>query len=362
MDQQKRLIGIDLFRGLAIFAVVILHIDEEIPIHPNFWSQITDFSLFAVPFFLAVSFYLAISKLYSSRNPYPLRSRLTRILVPYSFWSAFYLLYKVAKYAYVGESSKLLNLLNDPLSLIFFGGTSFHLYFLPLLAIGMLLVKSSEVLIKRNISLKGLCLISLASFLSYEILLMTGNEYQIGINIAFQNFLASVFPTGNSNPILRFVLIVIACIIRTLPYVLVSMLLSHPSSTEFRLKFMNGYPFIWLFVFLISNKFGSQILPQSLHEIIRGYSALLTAISFQSILKENYLIKNLGLCSFGIYLIHLFIVEIFQSIVKRVYPNYINQANTIMLIVASILVLLISWSITLLIMRNKKLSGILFGQ
>lgn len=362
MDQQKRLIGIDLFRGLAIFEVVILHISEGIPILPTFWAQIADFALFAVPFFLAVSFYLAISKLYSSPKPYPLRSRLARILVPYCFWSAFYLLYKVGKYTFAGESSKLLNLLNDPLSLIFFGGTSFHLYFLPLLAIGMLLVKSSEVLIKRNIPLKALCLISLASFLSYEILLMTGNEYQIGINIAFQNFLASVFPTGNSNPILRFVLIVIACIIRSLPYVLVGMILSHPSSTKFHLRCINGHPFIWLFIFIIFDEFGSKILPQSLHEIIRGYSALLTAISFQSILKENHLLKSLGFCSFGIYLIHLFIIEIFQSIIKRVYPSYINQANAIMLIIESILVLLISWAITFLIMRNKKLSGILFGQ
>lgn len=362
MDQQKRLIGIDLFRGLAIFAVVILHIDEGIPTLPHFWSQIADFALFAVPFFLAVSFYLAINKLYLSSNPYPLQSRLARILVPYSFWSAFYLLYKVAKYFSAGESSKLTNLFNDPLSLIFWGGASFHLYFLPLLAIGMLLVKASEFLIRKNISLKALFLISLVSFLSYEILLMTGNEYQIGINIAFQNFLASVFPAGNSNPILRWILIVIACIIRSLPYILVSMLLSHPSSTRFRLKFIDGYPLIWLFVFIIFNKFGSQILPQSLHEITRGYSALLTAISFQSISKENYLLKSLGLCSFGIYLIHLFIVEIFQSIAKRVYPNYINQANATMLIIASIVVLLLSWIITFLLMRNKRLSGILFGQ
>ena len=83
MKRQQRLIGIDLFRGLAVLAVAILHVVEGGSIDSiSGWRQITDFALFAVPFFLALSFYLAIEKLYLSPQPYPLGARLTRLLVP----------------------------------------------------------------------------------------------------------------------------------------------------------------------------------------------------------------------------------------------------------------------------------------
>jgi surface polysaccharide O-acyltransferase-like enzyme len=360
IERQKRLIGIDLFRGLAIFAVAIVHTDGGIQAIPTGWSRITDFALFAVPFFLALSFYLAIDKLYASRNPYPLRSRLIRLLIPYSIWSAVYLFYKVVKYVIGGESSRLLNLFSDPLSLVCFGGAAFHLYFLPLLAIGTVLVKFSEWAIAKKISVAGLALLGLVSLLSYEALLMSGNEYQIAINQAFQTLVASVLPTGNLNPLWRWILVVVACTIRCAPYIVLSTILTHPAANKFRLNLVDKYPLLWLVVFLGLNIFGAQFLPQSGYEIARGYSALLAAISVSHVLKDNSSIESLATCSFGIYLIHLFVIEFFQSLAKRVYPDYIYHTNTPILLLMAIVVVAISWAITSLLMRNKRLSRILF--
>jgi surface polysaccharide O-acyltransferase-like enzyme len=360
MDRQKRLIGIDLFRGFAILAVAILHTDEGIKVIPPGWSQITDFALFAVPFFLALSFYLAIDKLDASPKPFPLRLRLTRLLIPYSIWSALYLLYKVVKYSTAGEFSKLTNFVSDPLSLICFGGAAFHLYFLPLLAIGTVLIKFSEWAIAKKISLVGLTLLCIGSLLSYEALLRSGNEYQIGVNQAFQPLVAAVFSTANSNPLWRSILVVIAWIVRCAPYILAGTILTHPVSKKFRLNFVDKYPVWWLIAFLILNIFGSQFLPRSLHEVTRGYAALLAAISISQVLKYTRWIENLGTCSFGIYFIHLFIIEVFQSIAKRVYPDYIYQIDMTGLLMVAIIVVGISWMITSLLMRNKRLSSILF--
>lgn len=361
MNRQQRSIGIDLFRGLAILAVAILHVDGGIKVLPVGWSRITDFALFAVPFFLALSFYLAIDKLYASSQPYPLRSRLARLLIPYSFWSAFYLVYKVIKYGIGGEPSKLANLFQDPLSLLCFGGTAFHLYFLPLLAVGTVLIKFLEWAISKKISLKGLVLLCLVSCLSYEILLRSGNEYQIGINQAFQPLLAAVLPMGNSNPILRLLLAIVACILRCSPYILVGAIFTHPSARKFRLRFVDGHLFQWLFIFIILNIFGSQILPRSLYEVSRGYVALFAAISFPDNLRISSPIKSLGVCSFGIYLIHLFLLEIFQSILNRIYPNYIYHASIGMMITAALIIVAISWAITFFLIKNKKVSRIIFG-
>jgi fucose 4-O-acetylase-like acetyltransferase len=360
MNPQQRSIGIDLFRGLAILAVVILHVDEGIQATPTGWSQITSFALFAVPFFLALSFYLAIDKLYRSSQPYPLRSRLVRLLVPYGIWSSVYLFYKVIKYGASGEMSRLVDLVSDPLALFCFGTAAFHLYFLPLLAIGTVLIKFSEWAILKKISLRRLALLCLLSLLIYEVLLSSGNEYQLSTAQAFQPLLKNTFPTGNSNPLLRLILVLAAWMIRCAPYVLISMILARPSFTKFIQNITSKLLWLWLFIIIGLNLFITQFIPRSIAEIVCGYSALLAAISISSILKYNYWIENLGTCSFGIYFIHLLIIEIFQSIAKRIYPNYIYTNSSVGLLLMAVVVVILSWTITSLLMKNKKLSKIIF--
>ena len=358
MGSQRRLAGLDLFRGLAIYAVILVHIDEGVNTLAPSWIKITEFAAFNVPFFLAAAFYLAISKLYTSGGAYPLRSRLARLLFPYAIWSAFYLIYKSTKYFATGEIQSVVHLFQDPLSLVFLGGSSYHLYFLPLLAMGTLLVKFTEFLIKRNISLIGIGTLSLASILLYETILITGNELRNPPNVAFESLLSIVFPEGNSNPLLRLFLVGSFWLFRCLPYIMVAMFLAHPVVEKLSLKYITKYPIFWVIIFVTFNLFGSLLVSKGVEEVVRGYTALIAAIALSSVLKENPLIKNIGLCSFGIYLVHIFFVETFQSIAVRLFPNYVNSVSTSMLLAASILVFLVSWATTELLRRNKLLSRI----
>jgi surface polysaccharide O-acyltransferase-like enzyme len=362
MDRQKRLIGIDLFRGLAIFAVAILHVVDGGSIASIAgWQQITDFALFAVPFFLALSFYLAIEKLYLSPQPYPVRARLMRLLVPYLFWSAVYLLYKIVKYGVAGEMSKLVNLFVDPLALICFGGTAFHLYFLPLLAVGTVSIKLLDLARFTSRSWQGLVLLGLLSLLGYEILLRTGNEYQLAIGCAFEPLFAAVWPPGNTNPILRLLLAIVAWGLRCLPYIFVGAILAHPNTSKFRLNLVERHPVVWVSLFVILNLCGDLFLPQAVYEVSRGYVALLAAIACSHSLKDNSLIKSFGICSFGIYLIHLLAIEIFQSLAKRIDPDYIYHVQSIVLLVAAIASVAISWLVISWLMKNKRWSQLMFG-
>ncbi len=361
MKESQRLAGIDVFRGLAIYAVIIVHIDEGIKVVPPGWPSITNFASFCVPFFLAAAFYFAINKLYTSQGQYPLRSRLLRLLIPYGIWSVLYLLYKAAKYAAAGEPNRLFQLFQDPLSLIFFGGASYHLYFLPLLVIGTLLIKFVEFLITRKISWKGIGLMALMSLLLYEVVLSSGNGLKEPDNVPFASLLAATFPEGNSTPLLRFLLVELFWALRCLPYVMFAMLLAHPEVNKFCFKRFSDYSTFWLLVFLAVNIFGAWGLPDAAEEIVRGYTALIAAIALSKSIRVNPAIKSIGLCSFGIYLIHIFFIEIIQSIATRLYPDYVNSSSTFTLLSATTLVFLISWAITFLLIRSKKISRILYG-
>lgn len=359
MKKPQRLVGVDVLRGLAIFAVIILHIDEGLQTTPVAWSKITDFAFFSVPFFLATAFYLAISKLYVSKSPYPLFSRLKRLLIPYAAWSMFYLIYKVAKYTVDRDPNRVLALFQDPLSLVFFGGASYHLYFLPLLLTGTLLVKLTEFLIARQASWQGIGLVTLVSVLIYEVVLISGNGLKTPGDVAFEPLLAAVLPGGNSNPQLRLFLVALVWALRCLPYILVAMLLAHPSLHERWLAFINKQPVLWLVIFIVFNLFGGLVLPQAVNEVARGYVALIAAIAISGRLTENALVRNIGLCSFGIYLIHIFFVEVFQSVAIRIIPSYNSNASTTMLLIASMLIFCISWGTTSLLLTNKRFAQIL---
>jgi peptidoglycan/LPS O-acetylase OafA/YrhL len=359
VKESQRLTGIDVFRGLAMYAVIIVHIDEGVTVFPPGWLGITSFAFFCVPFFLVAAFYFAINKLYTSQGRYPLKSRLLRLLIPYGVWSILYLLYKAAKYVVTGEPDRLFQLFQDPLSLVFFGDASYHLYFLPLLVMGTLLMRLVEFLIEKKVSWKGVGLIALVSLLIYEVILSTGNGLKRPDNVAFESLLAAIYPEGNSNPLLRLLLVEIFWALRCLPYVMFAMLLAHPKANKFCLKFINNYSTFWVLVFLAVNIFGFWVLPDAVEEIARGYSALLAAIAISNLLKENALIKNIGLCSFGIYLIHIFFVEILQSVLVRLYPGYSSNASTVFLLLATAFVFLVSWGATNLLLKYKRLAQIL---
>ncbi|MEA5497264.1 acyltransferase [Limnoraphis robusta Tam1] len=361
MRGKIRLTGIDFFRGLAIFAVVIVHADEGITVELSLWNQILEFSGFAVPFFVATSFYFGFCKICSTQGQYNLKSRLTRLMIPYFVWTGIYIVYRILKYLIKNETESINQLFQDPIGLIFFGGAAFQLYFLPLLAAGTIWVKPLSSFTHKKHNILVLFSLLIFSLIVYELVLYSGNSFVNGAGVAFQTWNNTLPVNLKDNQILRIILVFLAWTIRCFPYIFMAIILAYPGVNEKLQKKSLGYTVLMLISFCLVNRWGHDYLPEVLYEVGRGYLALLLALALSNYLPENKWIKNLAFCSFGIYLIHLLVVETFQIIENRVYPGETLRGSSLNLLIFALLSLVISWIATDLLMRRKKISQLMFG-
>lgn len=341
MIKQQRLAGIDLGRGIAIFAVILVHADEGLSSIPKIWEFCLNFADFAVPFFLATSFWLAVGKIHLRHQAGWLKPRITKLALSYLIWSLIYLVYKIGKYTLAGESDRWQRLISDPIAIVFEGNAAFHLYFLPLLISGTIM----------------LCFLPLRLLLSPRLKLIVA---AIVVAMAIELLVPEVDATTGRSAIVEALWTWFSWGIRCLPYIAVAMLLHHP-----RLKLYLAHPsqlktHAWLAVFVGVNSISLANL-DSVQELLRGYSALMLAIFVsQYRFCVHPLIINLSKCSFGIYLIHLIWIESGQIVEARLLsePWRVSTPN---LLLFTTVCFCLSWLTVDILMRRRHLAQIIFS-
>jgi len=85
----KRFVEIDLLRGLAMFAMILIHTNAYFLSSSGFVEQLWDWSQFAVPVFLLCSAYLFFVKTPAFTFSY-IKKRVSRLLVPYYVFMLFF--------------------------------------------------------------------------------------------------------------------------------------------------------------------------------------------------------------------------------------------------------------------------------
>lgn len=365
MKKKQRLSGIDLCRGLAAYAVILVHSgDETWGVPAGEWtSEFRSMFYFAVPFFLATSFYLMTRKIDSKVLSWKFwNSRSQRILIPSAIWSLIYLIARSILFSVSNQSERLQKLFQDPLAIIFFGGGSYHLYFLPLLFTGSFSILIAYYLVKQRVDLKVIIFLLVLSLVIYELNLDSGNAFQLGSYIAFQNFLNSVSVDGIGHHFLRIIFVQIAFMIRCLPYLFAAMSLQYILSGDRLIKLQNSVMMsACLGIFLFANTWAKELIPSALNEILLGYSLLLMGIGLGDRLNENKAIKNLGLCFFGIYLIHPLSMNMVKILMTRMAPQLTIQITIISMLVISLSSFFLSWSIVSILIENEWLARYMFG-
>ncbi len=362
MSTIRRWYGLDLFRGFAIYAVILLHADEGVTQAPDGWNGLVQFSGFAVPFFLAASFFLAIKKLLSSEQPYPLKDRIHRLIIPYAFWTLLYLVYKTSKYIIDNDLEKLSKLFEDPVGIIFFGSAAFHLYFIPLLITGTFLLKVFDLIKIKVISSFQVFSLWLISVVLYQTLLSTHNEFNLATLSALEPALKSVSEELSVFLPVRLLAVGLAWTLRCSPYLFSAILIHRSKAIHNRLVQPNRVQAeIIILAFFLVNGAGHLILPTAIHEILRGYLAVLAAIALSTFLKEIPIIVSVGVASFGIYLMHLIILEGFQIVSNRLDILDLSRPSLSILLLITTLSFIITWLLTVYFIRFKHLSKLLFG-
>ena len=354
MSKVTRLNGIDLCRGLAAFAVILVHSGDE-----TWGLPITEAAIrfrylfyFAVPFFLGVSFYFGTRKLPATLDRHFWQKKFKRIVLPYLLWSLFYVITKTALYSFTNEGENAWGLLADPVALIFLGAASYHLYFIPLLLVGFLLLYLANYLSQQNWFI--LAAFTVFSLISYQLSVVHQNDFNLSNFTAFPELLQLISVDSLLYQPWRVALVYFSWILRCLPYFAFALLLNRLLEQNIGRWLYSRQTGVALFVIcVVANTFAQQYLPRAVSEMIIAYSLLLFGISISKYLPNSKAIANLGACSFGIYLIHPFIKSAVDILLVKFVPQITQNISIASILTYSLISFFASWLIVALMQRNK---------
>lgn len=362
-NSTTRLLGIDWCRGLAAYAVVLVHSGDETWGLPISQAAIAFRLLFyfAVPFFLATAFYFLTRKSTIDLSSKFWKSRIQRIVIPYVVWSVIYLIVRATFFLAAHKSDRLAELFQDPLGLVFFGRASYQLYFLPLLLAGTSLLVVTKYLVDRKINLLGLTAIAVGGIAVNQLIYVTGNGFQLGEGIAFASLLKWI-PGGTGYAIARVMLVEIVWAIWCVPYIFTALIL-HRLLAKPEISRLQPQPLTILFLvlFILTATFGKVWLLHSLQEVLVAYFLLLVGIFSSSHFKKSKLAASLGACSFGIYLIHPIPMNIVKVLLAKVFPSLAQQVSIASMLTFSVSSFLLSWLLVSFLNRHKWLVKYMFG-
>ena len=369
--RSKRLLGIELGRGLSAYAVVLVHSGDATWGLPIASSAITFrlFFYFAVPFFLAAAFYFMTTKPEIGYSRKFWKSRIERIVIPYSIWSVIFLISRAVVFTINRQSERLQEFLQDPVSIIFLGGASYQLYFLPLLLVGSALTMLLPFFERFNINILGCSLLSILGVALCYLIDMSGNSFDLGNYIAFQGISNFLGVSLETQPVIRLLFVEARFLTMCLPYFFIAFTLNKSPILKKKPKKYSHW--IWLSLFLIFDVLLRNILPEVIIAILLGFTALIFSITFSDVLQEESRIEeatlreniiiNLGKCSFGMYLIHPFAMNVVKPLLNRILPSLMNSVSIPSMVIISVLSFLVSWLLVACLSKSENLATYLFG-
>ena len=347
----QRFSGVDAFRILCTYGVVILHsgFNHEYHVSPAA-SSLQDFFGFAVPTFLALSFLLQVLR--NKDGKFAFYTRCMRLMIPYLLWSALHLAARAAKYEMQHQPAKIHDLLADPLAILCFGAASVQLYFLPLLFVGGCLCAGISRPLQNTATPWLVVLLVLTAFANH-LIVVSGNDFDLSAGRAFQNLAPPIAAHPIIDQVARVVLVCFSWSARCLPYIIGIFLMV-------RLGTITLFTASWLPI-LGCLLLGISILiplPAGTGEYVSGLSATLTALAISSKLPSHPLVRTMATFTFGVFLLHDLVLEGLEFIFKQFG---MPQVSLVQLVVISFAAFFLSTLVVWLGSRGGSLCRTLFA-
>jgi surface polysaccharide O-acyltransferase-like enzyme len=300
--QEKRDLSFDAFKGVAIIAVVAIHAIYAggSPYSPAFvyYRQLLNFS---VPlFFFIAGYWSSMAKIESLRDyTHFLRGRLSRVLIPYFFWSAILLGYE----AYCSGSIDLYQIIFK----LFTGGACLGYYFV--IAIAQVYVLTPVLqYINRRFEWYGFAVIII-----------------FGLAVFFLLYLSRYFEVIGHLPwaIPFYTWIIYYEIGLFLPARCAQTI----TSPKFRVYIYLTFPVSLLillteisFMLYRGGRFDFSVNPVKYSTLLYSVCVILALFSFKDIFSRlpTKLIYKLGYYSYGIYLVHVMVLAQAATFIRRI--------------------------------------------
>lgn len=310
MNNTQRLDYFDTLRALAIVSVVLLHsaapllyeFNNLLPIDWHVANVYDSLTRWCVPIFLMISGYLNIN---SSHKPSVFyKKRFTKIVIPFVFWGIFYYLFSL----YLNPNIYLFHALLDIntytsfFKQLIFGPVYYHLWFIYSIIILYLLNPMLKELLSR-ISTRTLSYFIVGYFFLISVNNILNLQFDIGINTS-----------GLANSVGYFVYGFLF-----IGYYLLGYLLGRVNKVNMPLLNIVGI------VSLVVTIFGTYFITVENDGIFNAFfyhylnfNTVLVSVWIFLLLKvknpkNNALVYNISQYSFGIYLAHVFIIELLNK-------------------------------------------------
>ncbi len=331
---KERVVFYDLLRVLSIFAVITMHIIGNTintfglsGTAKNVYNAICQVMYFAVPMFVMISGALFLNPNKELDIKKLLKKNILKIIISLFLFGIFYSMLEI----YFQTKTININIITESIKNVFTGDLWAHMWYLYLI-IGLYLITPLLKVFTQHCKQNEYKYILVILFL-FTILLVDIAKY-LNINIAFNILIAS-------------------------PYVFFYMLWDYLSRFDISKKLrISNYIISTLFIiFIIINNF-INIFDSA---FVSYTSLMMTSIIISLFLiakntKINFkdrtkkLLKSIGKCGFGIYLIHQFIINIIYKLLKI---DIILSYPYIGLIIYVIVVFAISYLIVYLLRKIK---------
>lgn len=352
MEQPGRLRGVDLLRALAAYGVVSIHSLASLPAEAStvYWN--TMFLGFVVPYFLATAFYFDFGRLQRQGTLSFLRSRFDRLLIPYLVWSALFVALRCGLYAATSRPDATADITGRPFEILFLGKAAAPLYFIPLLFMGELLA----VLLVAEFGdrLRDWRLVSLLAALSLILACLDPLRYDPALKDPALSSAAKVSLT-------LFFYLVWCC-----PFVALALVFRlEPVGARIR-----SIP--WPLAVLLAVSLLALDSLNVLHTIdgywgpvgrepFLAFGALTLGIAVSDLVPQSRWLDSLAACSFGIFLMHPFVIETLELVLARSGAFRGLRTDAPIVATFALLVFLLSWAFVAGTMRVPLLARFLYG-